>query len=121
MAKKINFDPELMGHIKAIYGDADLDSRSLKQIYQTWKSNPDIIRNTARQKKAGSVQLNGPKIQVPGASAKPSKLQQTVEIAQDDLRGVKSFNDAFREARNRGLKQFQWGERHIHYTDGKYF
>lgn len=110
MAKKINFDPELMGHIKAIYGDADLDSRSLKQIYQTWKSNPDIIRNTARQKKAGSVQLNGPKIQVPGASAKPSKLQQTVEIAQDDLRGVKSFNDAFREARNRGLKQFQWGK-----------
>ena len=110
MAKKINFDPELMGHIKAIYGDADLDSRSLEQIYQTWESNPDIIRNTARQKKAGSVQLNGPKIQVPGASAKPSRLQQTVEIAQDDLRGVKSFNDAFREARNRGLKQFQWGK-----------
>lgn len=110
MAKKINFDPELMGHIKAIYGDTNLDGRSLKQIYQTWESNPDIIRNTARQKKADSIQLNGPKIQVPGASVKPSRLQQTTEIAQDDLRGVKSFNAAFREARNRGLEQFQWGK-----------
>lgn len=110
MAKKINFDPELMGHIQTIYGDSNLDGRSLKQIYQTWKSNPDIIRNTARQKKAGSIQLNKPQLQAPGASEKPSRLQQTAEIAQDDLRGVKSFNTAFKEARNRGLQQFQWGK-----------
>lgn len=109
MAKKITFDPELMGHIKTIYGDASLDEKTLKQLYQTWKSNPDIIRNTAKQKKS-TAPLKGVSFNVPGTSSKPSKLQIVSEIAQDDLRGVKSFNTAFKEARNRGLKQFQWGK-----------
>lgn len=108
MAKKITFDPELMGHIKTIYGDASLDEKTLKQLHQTWKSNPDIIRNTAKQKKS-TAPLKGVSFNVPGTSSKPSKLQIVSEIAQDDLRGVKSFNTAFKEARNRGLKQFQWG------------
>lgn len=108
MAKKITFDPELMGHIKTIYGDASLDEKTLKQLHQTWKSNPDIIRNTAKQKKS-TAPLKGVSFNVPGTSSKPSKLQTVSEIAQDDLRGVKSFNTAFKEARNRGLKQFQWG------------
>ena len=30
---KIQFDPELMQHIKAIYGDADLNGRTLKQLH----------------------------------------------------------------------------------------
>lgn len=109
MAKKITFDPELMGHIKTIYGDASLDEKTLKQLHQTWKSNPDIIRNTAKQKKS-TAPLKGVSFNVPGTSSKPSKLQIVSEIAQDDLRGVKSFNTAFKEARNRGLKQFQWGK-----------
>lgn len=109
MAKKITFDPELMGHIKTIYGDASLDEKTLKQLHQTWKSNPDIIRNTAKQKKS-TAPLKGVSFNVPGTSSKPSKLQIVFEIAQDDLRGVKSFNTAFKEARNRGLKQFQWGK-----------
>lgn len=109
MAKKITFDPELMGHIKTIYGDASLDEKTLKQLHQTWKSNPDIIRNTAKQKKS-TAPLKGVSFNVPGTSSKPSKLQTVSEIAQDDLRGVKSFNTAFKEARNRGLKQFQWGK-----------
>lgn len=109
MKKKITFDPELMGHIKTIYGDASLDEKTLKQLHQTWKSNPDIIRNTAKQKKS-TAPLKGVSFNVPGTSSKPSKLQMVSEIAQDDLRGVKSFNTAFKEARNRGLKQFQWGK-----------
>lgn len=108
MAKKITFDPELMGHIKTIYGDASLDEKTLKQLHQTWKSNPDIIRNTAKQKKS-TAPLKGVSFNIPGTSSKPSKLQIVSEIAQDDLRGVKSFNTAFKEARNRGLKQFMWG------------
>ena len=44
---KINFDPELVRNIKSIYGDADLDDKTLKQLYLTWQTNPDIIRNTA--------------------------------------------------------------------------
>lgn len=93
MAKKITFDPELMGHIKTIYGDASLDEKTLKQLHQTWKSNPDIIRNTAKQKKS-TAPLKGVSFNVPGTSSKPSKLQIVSEIAQDDLRGVKSFNTA---------------------------
>lgn len=109
MAKKITFDPELMGHIKTIYGDASLDGKTLKQLHQTWKSNPDIIRNTAKQKKS-TAPLKRVSFNVPGTSSKPSKLQIVFKIAQDDLRGVKSFNTAFKEARNRGLKQFRWGK-----------
>lgn len=65
MAKKITFDPELMGHIKTIYGDASLDEKTLKQLHQTWKSNPDIIRNTAKQKKS-TAPLKGVSFNVPG-------------------------------------------------------
>lgn len=33
---KVQFDPELMRNIKIIYGDADLDERTLRQLHQTW-------------------------------------------------------------------------------------
>ena len=36
-----------------------------------------------------------------------NKIQDT---AQDDLRGISSFKEAFAEARRRGLKQFSWGK-----------
>ena len=36
-----------------------------------------------------------------------NKIQDT---AQDDLRGISSFKEAFAEARRRGLRQFSWGK-----------
>lgn len=105
---KVQFDPELMRNIKIIYGDADLDERTLRQLHQTWATNPDIIRRTAQQK---MPKLQEAYFDAPEMSSLPTRLEPlpTAEIAQDDLRGVKDFKTAFRAARERGLKQFMWG------------
>lgn len=108
MTKKVQFDPELMRNIKIIYGDADLDERTLRQLHQTWATNPDIIRRTAQQK---MPKLQEAYFDAPEMPSLPTRLEPlpTAEIAQDDLRGVKDFKTAFRAARERGLKQFMWG------------
>lgn len=105
---KVQFDPELMRNIKIIYGDADLDERTLRQLHQTWATNPDIIRRTAQQK---MPKLQEAYFDAPEMLSLPTRLEPlpTAEIAQDDLRGVKDFKTAFRAARERGLKQFMWG------------
>lgn len=105
---KVQFDPELMRNIKIIYGDADLDGRTLRQLHQTWATNPDIIRRTAQQK---MPKLQEAYFDAPEMPSLPTRLEPlpTAEIAQDDLRGVKDFKTAFRVARERGLKQFMWG------------
>lgn len=105
---KVQFDPELMRNIKIIYGDADLDERTLRQLHQTWATNPDIIRRTAQQK---MPKLQETYFDAPEMPSLPTRLEHlpTAEIAQDDLRGVKDFKTAFRIARERGLKQFMWG------------
>lgn len=105
---KVYFDPELMRNIKIIYGDADLDERTLRQLHQTWATNPDIIRRTAQQK---MPKLQEAYFDAPEMPSLPTRLEPlpTAEIAQDDLRGVKDFKTAFRAARERGLKQFMWG------------
>lgn len=105
---KVQFDPELMRNIKIIYGDADLDERTLRQLHQTWATNPDIIRRTAQQK---MPKLQEAYFDAPEMPSLPTRLEPlpTAEIAQDDLRGVKDFKTAFRDARERGLKQFMWG------------
>lgn len=106
---KVQFDPELMRNIKIIYGDADLDERTLRQLHQTWATNPDIIRRTAQQK---MPKLQEAYFDAPEMPSLPTRLEPlpTAEIAQDDLRGVKDFKTAFRAARERGLKQFMWGK-----------
>lgn len=111
---RITFDPELMGHLKTIYGDNELNGRTLKQIHQTWQKNPELIRNTARQKtgqKTISPIQQGP-IRPTAQSIVSSKTlaPRTQEIAQDDLTSVSGFGAAFKEARRRGLKQFRWGK-----------
>lgn len=105
---KVQFDPELMRNVKIIYGDADLDERTLRQLHQTWATNPDIIRRTAQQK---MPKLQEAYFDAPEMPSLPTRLEPlpTAEIAQDDLRGVKDFKTAFRAARERGLKQFMWG------------
>ena len=36
--------------ISKIYGDAKLSNQTLRQLKQTWKNNPELIKNTYRQK-----------------------------------------------------------------------
>ena len=115
MSKKIQFDPELVKLLKIIYGDADLSDRTLQQLYNTWKTNPDIIRNTAKQKQlqSGVEQTN----MAPG-NTKPQtedlvgvpiyEEPKYDDIIWDNVSGISNFKSAFREARKRGLKQFIW-------------
>lgn len=107
---KIQFDPELMQHIKAIYGD--LNGRTLQQLHQTWQSNPNSIRNAAQQKKRSTIPAMQQK---PILGLKPSAVPKKINVPQqqiqnDDLRGIQGFGAAFREARKRGLTQFKWGK-----------
>lgn len=108
----IEFTPELLKYIKIIYGNADLDERTLKQIHTTWLSNPEIIKNTARQKIAQSSMQQSPSgsLNVKSSNVPTQMTLRQQEIADDDLRGITKFSDAFREARNRGLKVFKWGK-----------
>lgn len=115
---KITFDPELMGHIKTIYGDNELDGKALKQIHQTWQQNPDIIRNAARQRRASSSirqPIQQPMQQPIRPTISPTSVPRTLtlrvqESQGNDLRGISGFGAAFKEARRRGLKQFRWGK-----------
>lgn len=108
---KINFDPELVRNIKSIYGDADLDDKTLKQLYLTWQTNPDFIRNAARQKTLQQQQYFDspeiPRLETPSFQ-RPTRLEPPTEIAQDDLSGITNFSDAFKVASQKGLKQFKW-------------
>lgn len=104
----INFDPELMRNIRIIYGNSNLDERTLQNIYETWQKNPQIIRNAARQRLNSTQQSSSVKQFISPVPSIPWLNQ--VEIAQDDLRGIQSFGVAFNEARKRGLKKFLWGK-----------
>lgn len=63
MSKKIVFDPELVKHIQTIYGDSDLSDRTLKQLHQTWQSDPDIIRQTAESKQPKTLPVDYSQVQ----------------------------------------------------------
>ena len=102
----IKFDPELIQNIRIIYGDANLDNKTLQQLYNTWQTNPEIIRNTAQQKSNVTKQViqesQNPKV------VRPQSTEVINDTAQDDLSNISSFGAAFKEARKRGLKQFKW-------------
>lgn len=113
----INFDPELVQYIQGLYGDADLDNRTLKQLYTLWQTNPQIIKNAYQQKvnttpiisqnNSPIVNQNNSLIESKAINTVPQRISKP-EIADDDLSGISNFNDAFKEASQRGLKQFKW-------------
>ena len=102
---RINFDPELMRNIKIIYGDANLDGRTLKQLYQTWKTNPEIIKRTAQQK---MPELKMASFNIQSSTLPNSLKMQAQEIADDDLSRISSFGEAFNIARQKNLETFIW-------------
>lgn len=103
----LNLDSTFVKYIQGIYGNADLDGRTIKQLYQVWKTNPQFIINAYNQKNQPKTVSQpktklAPKVQLnPGQISKP-------EIADDDLSGITNFGDAFRIANQKGLEQFKW-------------
>lgn len=111
----LQLEPEFVRLVQSIYGDANLDGRVIKQVYQTWKTNPNFLINAYFQKQGKPnpttpIQMAPPRLQT-APTAKPTQINIRVpqkEIARDDLSGIGSFNDAFRIARQRELSQFRW-------------
>lgn len=112
---KLQLEPEFVRLVQGIYGDADLDGRVIKQLYQTWKTNPNLLMSAYSQKQGSPnpitpIQRIPSRLQV-APTAKPTQINIRVpqkEVARDDLSGIDSFNDAFRIARQRELSQFRW-------------
>lgn len=103
----LNLDPEFVRHIQGIYGDADLDGRTIKQLYQTWQTNPQFIRNAYNQKnQPKTVSQTKPQL-APKAQLNPGQINKP-EVANDDLSGITNFSDAFRVANQKRLGQFKW-------------
>lgn len=97
-------------YIQGIYGDiSTLDQRTLNQLKQVWNTNPQLIINTYNQKHAPDlVQKTLTRVAMQ-ADLNPGKIQTPIiEISNDDLSAIDSFQKAFKIAKQRGLKQFKW-------------
>lgn len=103
----LNLDPEFVRHIQGIYGDANLDGRTIKQLYQTWQTNPQFIKNAYNQKNQPKTVSQSKSQLAPKAQLNPGQINRP-EVANDDLSSITNFSDAFRIANQKGLKQFKW-------------
>ena len=103
----LNLDPEFVRHIQGIYGDTNLDGRTIKQLYQIWQTNPQFIKNAYNQKNQPKTVTQSKPQLAPKAQLNPGQINRP-EVANDDLSGISNFNDAFKVARQKGLKQFKW-------------
>ena len=77
----------------------------VNEIYKQWKEQVPMAKDGMQF--VNKLAVESQKALIPGNIAIRNKIQDT---AQDDLRGISSFKEAFAEARRRGLKQFSWGK-----------
>ena len=77
----------------------------VNEIYKQWKEQVPMAKDGMQF--ANNWAVKAQNALVPGNIAIRNKIQDT---AQDDLRGISSFKEAFAEARRRGLVQFSWGK-----------
>ena len=77
----------------------------VNEIYKQWKEQVPMAKDGMQF--ANKFAVEAQKALIPGVVAIRNKIQDT---AQDDLRGISSFKEAFAEARRRGLRQFSWGK-----------
>ena len=77
----------------------------VNEIYKQWKEQVPMAKDGMQF--ANKLAVEAQKTLIPGNIAIRNKIQDT---AQDDLRGISSFKEAFAEARRRGLRQFSWGK-----------
>lgn len=77
----------------------------VNEIYKQWKEQVPMAKDGMQF--VNKLAVESQKALIPGVVAIRNKIQDT---AQDDLRGISSFKEAFAEARRRGLRQFSWGK-----------
>ena len=102
-------EQDFQNYVRLIYGDSNLDSRTMNQLKHIWKTNPNIIKQTADQKIQENAPTQKTTLSIPiQNSTIPQNLEYTSQLPSDNLSWIEKFNDAFRVARQKGLKQFEW-------------
>lgn len=101
----LSLDPQFIKYVQGIYGNADLSGATIKNLYQTWKTNPEIIKNAFRNKPIEQTKTSLAQKVSPGKINKES-FQWTMP-AQDDLSQFE-LRDAAKIAYNKGWKAFTW-------------
>jgi hypothetical protein len=92
-------DEELQNFVK------EQGPEKVNEIYKQWKEQVPMAKDGMQF--ASKTAAKSQSALIPGNVAIRNKIQDT---AQDDLRGISSFKEAFAEARRRGLRQFSWGK-----------
>ena len=106
-------DNELLSYINLIYGNSNLNPRTLKQLEHVWKTNPKLIIVQA-QKKLNNLLPNVELLTPMLATSKPRLIPiQNKKVVQpqkpnNDYSHIDNFKKAFRAATNAGLKTFKW-------------
>ena len=98
---------EFQTYIKGIYGDVSLDQKTMIQLWNVWKTNPQAIINAYNQKnQPKKVDYQTPKfgIEMPV----PTEINLNNKRENDDFSGITNFGDAFKTARKNNLKKFKW-------------
>lgn len=94
-------DEELQNFVK------EQGPEKVNEIYKQWKKQVPMAKDGMQfEELTNRMAIEAQKALIPGNIAIRNKIQDT---AQDDLRGISSFKEAFAEARRRGLRQFSWG------------
>lgn len=95
-------DEELQNFVK------EQGPEKVNKIYKQWKKQVPMAKDGMQfEELLNRMAIETQKSLIPGNIAIRNKIQDT---AQDDLRGISSFKEAFAEARRRGLRQFSWGK-----------
>lgn len=117
---------EFEAALKYIYGDKKLDSKVMRQMQHLRRTNPELLRSYAKQKRNEAANPPGMSTPIPqtqrfsvAAPVKADKIESKVpspsELMENrfkagDFSGLSDFGTAFNEARKRGLKEFTWKE-----------
>ena len=104
-------DQEFLRIIQELYGN-NIDDKLMNQLNYTRRSNPQYLIQSYRQKKGMSfnpISIIPNSIPTPQQSTIPSKINISASTPDpSDLSNIASFNEAFKIARQRGLKEFKW-------------
>lgn len=94
-------------YIKGIYGDKPLNEKTMIQLQNVWKTNPQfIIKKYNELNPNKNINSQIPKFGMKMPSNTPIQINNKKE--DNDLSGITNFSDAFKVARQKGLKNFKW-------------
>ena len=115
---------DFRNYMQKIYGDNDLNEKTIEAIHNTWKTNPSQIITAANEKTKAA---NAKALQERRASEekrreiRSKKNQDDAKYAvkveskakpaatlSNDFSNIANFNEAFRQASKAGLKTFIW-------------